>query len=277
MKKFIKEWIFPPKVLDLISSQISIYKTRKLDLSVLKKNIELKDIYKGKRCFILGHGPSIKDIDITILKNEIVFVMSTFYNHPDFNLLNHTFHSCVKIPNVFNSKDKYEILKDLSDHVLSDSIILLDLNDKRIIDKYNLFPKNKIYYIATSNINRGFNLLKITKNNRTNPLHTLEYALYMGFTEIYLHGLDHDEACKQNYQYGFENKLAIKDPNNDNNGISIRKQSDIFYNASLTYKEFEDMSDYAKEKGVNIVNLNQKGQLNMFVREDIANLSFEKK
>lgn len=39
----------------------------------------LKDVHKGERCFILGNGPSIKNTDISKLKNEYTFGMNRVY------------------------------------------------------------------------------------------------------------------------------------------------------------------------------------------------------
>ena len=39
----------------------------------------LKDIHKGKRAFIIGNGPSLKQTDLSKLKNEITFGMNRIY------------------------------------------------------------------------------------------------------------------------------------------------------------------------------------------------------
>ena len=39
----------------------------------------LKDIHKGKRAFIIGNGPSLKQTDLSKLRNEITFCMNRFY------------------------------------------------------------------------------------------------------------------------------------------------------------------------------------------------------
>lgn len=39
----------------------------------------LKDIHKGKRAFIIGNGPSLKQTDLSRLKNEITFGMNRIY------------------------------------------------------------------------------------------------------------------------------------------------------------------------------------------------------
>jgi len=45
----------------------------------IKRLTELKDIHKGKRAFIIGNGPSLKQTDLSKLKGEITFAMNRFY------------------------------------------------------------------------------------------------------------------------------------------------------------------------------------------------------
>lgn len=45
----------------------------------IKRLAELKDIHKGKRAFIIGNGPSLKQTDLSKLKYEITFGMNRIY------------------------------------------------------------------------------------------------------------------------------------------------------------------------------------------------------
>jgi hypothetical protein len=45
----------------------------------IRRLAELKDIHKGKRAVIIGNGPSLKQTDLTKLKNEITFGMNRIY------------------------------------------------------------------------------------------------------------------------------------------------------------------------------------------------------
>ena len=45
----------------------------------IKRLAALKDIHKGKRAFIIGNGPSLKQTDLSKLKNEVTFAMNRFY------------------------------------------------------------------------------------------------------------------------------------------------------------------------------------------------------
>ena len=70
-----------------------------------KKN--LKDLYKlknsqfGKRCFIIGNGPSLKKQDLTLLKDEFSFVTNHFINHKDLKAINPNFY-CASDMQFFN-------------------------------------------------------------------------------------------------------------------------------------------------------------------------------
>ena len=45
----------------------------------IRRLAQLKDVHQGKRAFIIGNGPSLKQIDLSKLRNEITFCMNRFY------------------------------------------------------------------------------------------------------------------------------------------------------------------------------------------------------
>jgi len=45
----------------------------------IRRLAALKDIHKGKRAFVIGNGPSLKQTDLSKLRNEITFCMNRFY------------------------------------------------------------------------------------------------------------------------------------------------------------------------------------------------------
>jgi hypothetical protein len=46
-----------------------------------KRLRDLRDKHKGKRCFIIGNGPSLKNMDISKLKNEITIGSNGIYKN----------------------------------------------------------------------------------------------------------------------------------------------------------------------------------------------------
>ena len=47
--------------------------------TAIQRLASLKDIHKGKRAFIIGNGPSLKQTDLNKLKGEITFGMNRIY------------------------------------------------------------------------------------------------------------------------------------------------------------------------------------------------------
>ena len=48
-------------------------------LDTIQRLGALQDIHKGERCFIIGNGPSLKQTDLTKLKNEYTFGLNRIY------------------------------------------------------------------------------------------------------------------------------------------------------------------------------------------------------
>jgi len=46
-----------------------------------QKIANLRNKHKGKRCFIIGNGPSLKKMDLTLLKDEITIGCNAIYTH----------------------------------------------------------------------------------------------------------------------------------------------------------------------------------------------------
>lgn len=271
MKKFIKDWILPPKVLEFIQREISLYKLKKPDLSVIKINQKLKNKYKGKRCFILGNALTIKDIDITLLKDEYVFVMSTFYNHPDYSKLNNSIFSSVHLTGSKKYEENLKWMKAIDENTKSTNIFFFDLAQKQMIEDNNLFIGKNIYYIATANIKRSFDISTITKNYETNVIQTLEVAMYLGFKEIYLHSVNINSICAEGkYDYFFDRiKMPYKDPgvNNDGSCKDFYKQIESAYVAS---KGIFECKKYADTHNIKIYYTNKESLLKFFEYKDFT-------
>lgn len=62
------------------------------DVAIIKKNLELKNMYVGKRCFVLGNGPSLDTEDLTQLKAEYVFTVNQCMRRKDFKKIKTNFH-----------------------------------------------------------------------------------------------------------------------------------------------------------------------------------------
>ena len=214
---------------------------------ILAKNKELKNKYKGKRCFLVGGGPSVKDIVLGRLKNEYTFVMGEFDNNPQFQSLNPKFYvlgdSVYFNEGESNYWNKQFEKKDKS--INTNTTIIVSLDAKNYIEQYGLFKNHKLYYIGTRGIisqNFPFNidLDKYIPWPKNSMLSCLIAACYMGFQEIYLLGCEHNFLCFNigqgkaiSYNYGHEDKVTKADVKND----EIVKELAVPRDLAMNYEE----------------------------------------
>ena len=88
------------RVLDYYRNNFPVWKYRFSQESLNWTN--LKNKYQGKRCFILGNGPSLKQQDLTLLKDEITFVSNWFVLHDKYEEINPDYY-CICAHEIFGT------------------------------------------------------------------------------------------------------------------------------------------------------------------------------
>ena len=227
MKKLIKSLI-PPILLNKLY-YLRNYKHFLKYKDLVAKNIELKDKHKGKRCFFLGSGTSIKKENLKPLKDEIVFALNNFYVHDDFAYIMSGDVEKYYMTAPIHSPQTHEEWKawfvSMESHMPKNTNMLFGLNMyddniKNIIDKYDIFKEHKInWYFAGMPTDEHYNfsqsdidLTKMLWNANTVSIYALITAIYMGFDEIYLLGMDHNYVCKSKGDFRFyKNSIHQKD------------------------------------------------------------------
>lgn len=148
-----------------------------------KKNRErlraLKDIHKGKRCFIVCNGPSLKHIDFSLLKDEITLGMNRIYLMKEQNGFEPTYLGCV-------DKDSQirQFYEDL-DKLTMPCFFEFGLR--------NLFSKKDNQYFIAGSFSHKFqpDCSKLMGNAKSVTYKMMQLAYYMGFHEVYVIGKDH--------------------------------------------------------------------------------------
>lgn len=242
LPKYVYRNIISPKVLG--------WKYR----TVLNQNLILKNARRGERCFIMGNGPSIANIDLAALKDEHTFVVNDFNKHPAYTILNKNHH--VLSDAAAFSQDLGSIfareLKNKSDNANPKTIFFLNILGKDDVVKRNLFRHNKIFYFGTGGIfseNFSFNidLDKFLPQPKNTILLCLMIAVYMGFTEIYLLGCEHNFLS---YNIGMGGNKSLTYPHFYKNtellaglekiyssDMETQEKNSLFKNAQLNYEE----------------------------------------
>ncbi|MCK9351781.1 MAG: hypothetical protein M0P76_03250 [Candidatus Pacebacteria bacterium] len=205
MLKSIKNWFLWVKRRTEIRSRVKrVIEKIRTEKELAKMNQGLKDTHKGERCFILGTGPSIKNQDITLLKNEQTFAVAGFYLHHDYDIIHPKFFCIIDVACFGEDKESKKFIENIAKKVHEDTSVILPFSFKNAIEKRGLFAKNKKIYLSqnsrsTFRENGHFNIdidkqIPVLVNVVFSAMIT---ANYMGFKTMYLLGVEHDWLAKR--------------------------------------------------------------------------------
>lgn len=146
---------------------------------------KFQDIHSGKRCFILGNGPSLKQTDLSKLKNEFTFGMNRIY---------------LAFDDLGFSTNYYVSVNDLVIEQCADEI--MNLNLPRFVSWRSgrkwLSLQENLYFLYTTYTEPKF--AKDIRNrlweSATVTYVALQIAFFMGFQEVILIGVDHNFETK---------------------------------------------------------------------------------
>ena len=139
---------------------------------------DFKDIHKNNRCFIIGTGPSLNDVDVSLLENEITLGMSRVMLHPNL----HIKYYCVEGERTVKSTH-YEIWDLKCDaKFIPYRYSYLDFGINTVFVNFPHFPKKipNFSFDCAEVVYWGCNVLYMA----------LQLATYMGCNPIYLIGID---------------------------------------------------------------------------------------
>ncbi len=221
---------------------------------------KFKDVGSGKRCFIIGNGPSLTANDLDKLKNEICFGTNRIYeifSETDWRPA----YYCVQDYEVI-IRSKSGINKEISSHKF------VGLSDHAVCPSID----NAIYYKIISEEHYpeppkfSDNAEKCVYAGNTVTYTCMQLAVYMGFKEIILLGVDHNYSVYIDENGNLVRQDSVQDHFTKKAGFNILPRLDV---TILAYKAAKK---YADEHGIKIYNATRGGRLEVFERVDLDTL-----
>lgn len=219
-----------------------------------------KNIHYGERCFVIGNGPSLTPNDLNLICREKSFAANKIYN---------IFPYTKWRPNYYLCMDYMSIVEEISfeaDKFEADTIFINWQQNKRINNLDNCIycnfnPRYVINFWDDKKIMFSEDCSKFIDNARTVTYSSLQLAVYMGFTEIYLLGID---FCYPFYKDGKGKKHMAKvtDSHFKNGGYNridyMVKETNAF--------GLKKAKEYCDNHGIIIRNATRGGELEIFPR-----------
>lgn len=247
-------------------------KRKKIKYVSTEKLKLINNKHQGQRCFIIGNGPSLKNVDMSKLKNEITFSVNGIYHIPDFRPYYYLIVS--KEFEMYNRKDIRKVeakikffrkdhvnLDNKKDNILWYDFVLPDPKNKEVPEYFSCDPSEKLVC--------GGTVLFLC----------LQLAYYMGFTEVYLLGVDHNVPREGVHERGGRRITVDKEDDIHFHRNYIKPGQSYHFDLCAMERGYQLAKHAFESKGRHIYNCTKGSKLEVFEQVDFGSLfsSKEKK
>jgi hypothetical protein len=146
----------------------------------IQRLAELKDRHRGQRCFLIGNGPSLKNTDLSHLKNECTLGQNRIY---------------LAFPELGFSTSYYLSVNDLVVEQCASEIQALEMPSfVSWRARRWLMPQENLYFLHTTYTGEKFatDIRGRVWEGGTVTYTALQVAYYLGFQQVVLVGVDHN-------------------------------------------------------------------------------------
>ena len=226
-----------------------------------KRLNSFRNLYRGRRCFIIGNGPSLKKMDLSPLKDEITFGLNRFY------LLFEKIGFCSSFMVAVNELVVEQCAKEISALAIP-TFINIKSNNHISLNRNTMFiqclgsPKTGPWF--SSDLKKGI------CTGGTVTYVAMQIAYFMGFEQVILIGVDHSFVTK-----GEPHRVVVtqeSDPNHfDPNyfGKGFKWQLPDLERSELSYRIAKFHYERNKRE---ILDATVEGKLDIFPKVDYENL-----
>lgn len=245
----------------LLSARIKNYQICHFQSTKWGKNLRtLKGKFSGKRCFIVGNGPSLSAQDLDRLREEYTFA---------FNRIYYIFDQTAWRPTFYCTQD-IKIAKSSANEIcqkIRTPYIFAPINLKWY---YNI-PLETNYFFCQRQAEDGVppfseDIPRWIGTGNTVAYTAMQLAAYMGFEQIYLLGIDHSF---QRYQ-DMSGQIVIDSGAKDYFCDQYNQDKDQLFvpRLDLSTCAYIKAQEYTKTHSVKIYNATRGGKLEVFPRVD---------
>ncbi|MBQ8627657.1 MAG: DUF115 domain-containing protein [Agathobacter sp.] len=213
----------------------------------------LRNSHKNERCFIVGNGPSLTMEDLDLIKNEDCFAA---------NLIYRIFDKTEWRPKYYVLIDRYADTGNTLDTLNLPYLFIGDYYWKhRGMKNANAICIHPERSIGSEKVNFSENIEEVVYGNYTVTHVMIQLAVYMGYKEIYLLGMDHSYALTYD-----KDGNVIEDNNVKSHIFEDKNPKDVIADIEGMNKAYIACRNYADTHSIKIVNVTRGGKLEWFPR-----------
>lgn len=248
---------------------------KKLHLSSLSSRMkqiqQAKGRHTGERCFIIGNGPSLRLEDLEKLRsnNEYTFASNGIFLLFDQTEWRPTYYTCIDSGGFQKLAQMYDV--SCGEFPEKEAYLSSKIQPKRLTGKerfcYIDHGNHTKTRMLTRNMKREGDVSVTVYDMFTVTNMAIEIAMYMGFREIYLLGVDCD--------YSKDRIHVVETSLDDHIRHNLGKRRMMDYTVSFMRDAYACMEHAARKEGVKIYNATRGGKLEAFERVDFDSIEFK--
>jgi len=245
---------------------------------IVEKNKGLEARHSGERCFILATGPSIKKQNLLPLKNEKCIAVSNFFVHPDFSIIEPEYYCIAPYHHPLTEEAWQSWMDELAVNVKKSHLFfgINDLKRNMVGERFSGNPVSFIDFSASPQdvIENGLDLSRRTFPVQSVSIMALQIAIFLGFSDIYLLGCDHDWLLHMYESRHFydENEHAFTKISGEN---MEWEESDLELECRSyinLWQQYKILRHIALIKEINIFNATEGGMLDVFKLKQLSDV-----
>ena len=238
----------------------------------LTQNKEFNNKYQGGRCFILGNGPSLKNVNFSLLRDEYTFTVNQLPRNPQFPDLNTNFHVWAdqRFFHIDENKPEDIELLNIMKAVNTDGnkpVVFYKYAAKNMIEHFDLkkFLNIRFWdqagYEVSMIPNSYIDFTKLVPGFSTVIHYVICLAVYMGFKDIVLLGCDCTgiiSTAQSRLGYGEKSTYGYQITENEKKRLEAMQALSSFRNEMLWQVNMFDcyaiLDQYCKNHGARLRN-----------------------
>lgn len=246
----------------------------------LKKNSSIRGSLKGKRCFVLGNAPSLKEQDLSLLKDEFVITVNQITRNAQFKDIKTNVHFWAD-PGFFCEDNVNEEFIEVMRNVDSEDnhpIVFYPLFAKSFVENHKLEKKlnihyfNPIYYFH-GKYKKELDFCRGIPGFYTVVDYGIALAIYMGASEIYLLGCDCTGIINtiKSFQDEVTGEYAYEISEEEKKRMKKMQETNLlenhFYSWYKVFQQYRYLYEYCRVRNIKLVNCTKGGILQELPKE----------
>jgi hypothetical protein len=248
--------------------EIDAANVQRANSALLARNEIFRDRHKGRRCFVIGNGPSLNAQNLSPLAGELTFVTNSFYKHPTLDEWQPDYYF-MSDPCLFDDTEAArEFSTELRAHV-RESTYFVPHKFRTAVEANSILKPDETYYVGlVGNLADDLpwrpDFTRVLPDVRTVAQFAIMGALFMGCSPIYLLGMDHDWLAHTNVHYNFYTSEAGEQHD--------WGYGDLMEAVLVMWRGYESIRKVAGSEGARIFNATPGSFLDVFERADYESI-----